>query len=153
MPWNVAKEYEQFLRIVTGHQVLMGRRSFEEFGRDLQGCHSLVLTRGRQMVPGASRFACLEDALSAAQAKPGPLFCAGGAEVYWQTIGLASGMLLSFIKGRYSGNIFFPAIIDANWRRQVVVSCEDFETVFFGRVDDILSVDVVFDVMKPAEAG
>ena len=43
------------------------------------------------------------------------MFCAGGADVYAQALPHAGAMYLSFIKGEFSGDAYFPEFDDADW--------------------------------------
>jgi dihydrofolate reductase len=115
LPWNIPEEYQQFLGHVAGHIVLIGRTSHEIFGCDLKGATSLVLSRTVSSLPGVEVFSSLESAMCAASGFPGDLFCAGGGEVYRQTIHIAQRMVLSYVKGSFQGDTFFPDFSRREW--------------------------------------
>ncbi len=43
------------------------------------------------------------------------LFSAGGAQIYRQTLPLAERMVLSYIKGEFAGNAYFPEFDESEW--------------------------------------
>ena len=67
MPWDVPKEYQQYLRFVTGNTVVMGRRTFEIFGPDLpESTTAIVVTRSKA-VGDAIVARSLEEAIAKAR--------------------------------------------------------------------------------------
>jgi dihydrofolate reductase len=115
MPWNVPEEYAQFLRFIEGQTVIIGRRSYEIYGRDLTSAHTLVITRSAQTLPGAVAVPSVDEALRMATAFNTSVFSAGGASIYAQTVPLADTMWLSYIKGQFVGDAFFPAFSAEEW--------------------------------------
>ena len=115
MPWEVPEEYAQFLRFIDGHTVIIGRRSYEIFGKGLTSAHTLVVTRSTGNLPGAVVVPSVEEALSVAGAFNNTVFSAGGASIYAQTVPLADTMYLSYIKGHFAGDAYFPAFSDREW--------------------------------------
>ena len=133
MPWNVPAEYRQFLGFIEGQTVLMGRRSWEIFGSDLTSAHNVVISRSTRQIPGATVVNSVERGLETAQGFGKTVFSAGGAGIYRQTLPLADEMYLSFIKGDYSGDAYFPEFDESRWR---VAQREDhpaFEFVIYRR--------------------
>ena len=128
MPWDVPDEYQQYLEFVRGNTVLMGRRSFEIFGADTTAAHVVVLSHRPQPARGAVVCQNLTEALDAARSFGQPIFSCGGAKVYEQTIPLASEMLLSTIKGKFTGDRCFPDFDSRDWR--VVDEREEEEYLF-----------------------
>lgn len=130
MPWDVPEEYEQYLELTRDTTVLMGRRSFEIFGGDTTAAHLVVLSRSPQPVSGATVCPNLTAALDKAASFGLPIFSCGGASVYQQTIPLASEMLLSTIKGEYTGDTHFPEFNAFEWQ---VAEERDEERYLFRR--------------------
>ncbi len=133
MPWNVPEEYQQFLRFVEGQTVIMGRRSYEIFGDDLTSAHHIVVSRSVAAVPGAVVCAGIEEAVETARSFGKTVFSAGGGSIYAQTIPLADTMYLSYIKGDFEGDTYFPDFDEAAWE---VAQREDhpaFEFIVYKR--------------------
>ena len=134
MPWNVPEEYKQFLRYVDGQVVIMGRRSFEIFGADLR--HTLIswLAVRRSEIQGARVCSTIQEAIASARALGKTVFSAGGAMIYEQTVPLASDMYLSFIKGHFTGDTYFPRFDARAWevveqRDHVECSCKGLKNL------------------------
>jgi dihydrofolate reductase len=122
MPWHVPEEYEQYLRFVSGETVIMGRRSWEIFGKDLTTTRNIVVSRSSQ-VEGALTVPSLELALARAEELGRTVFIAGGASIYAQALerDWVDEMYLSTIYGDFTGDSFFPAWDERGWevvRRQ-----------------------------------
>lgn len=132
MPWSVPQEYEQFLRFVDGQAVVMGRRSYEIFGPDLKSSTNIVVSRSAQ-IDGAVVCGSVEEAVERARATGKTVFSAGGATIYKQTLPLAEAMYLSYIKGDFSGDAYFPDFDAADWEVAERRDHEAFEFVHYRR--------------------
>jgi dihydrofolate reductase len=133
MPWSVPQEYRQFVRFVTGQTVIMGRRSWQIFGPDLTRSRNIVVSRSLSRLDGALVVDSIEAAVEAARGRDSRIFCAGGAQIYAQMLPLADELYLSFIKGDFGGDAFFPEFDETEW---LVVKREDhpaFEFVVYRR--------------------
>jgi dihydrofolate reductase len=133
MPWDVPEEYAQFLRLIDGQTVIIGRRSYEIFGAGLTSAHTLVVSRSAADPVGAVGVASVDDALRMANTFDKTVFCAGGASIYAQAVPLADTMYLSYIKGTFSGDAYFPVFGGLEWD---IVRREDhprFEFVVYQR--------------------
>ncbi|MEM7369899.1 MAG: dihydrofolate reductase [Bacteroidota bacterium] len=133
MPWNVPEEYQQYLAFVQNQTVIMGRKSYEIFGKDLLSSKNLVISRGYPDGPGYQVYSSLEQALESAKTLDRTIFVAGGASIYAQALPLADEMYLSYIKGDYEGIAYFPEFDPQNW---MIVEQRDhpqFEFVHYKR--------------------
>ena len=136
MPWDVPEEYAHFQRLIEGHTLIIGRRSYEIFGNSLTSAHNIVVSRsgGDGIVSrGASVARTIEDALRMAESFGGTLFSAGGASIYAQTLPLADTMYLSYIKGRFTGDAYFPEFSDQEWAVETREDHPRFEFVVYRR--------------------
>ena len=138
MPWNVRREYQQYLDFVRGNTVIMGRRSFEIFGPDLPlSTNAIVITR-RERVGGADVADSLETAVRRANQIGKTVFVAGGASIYELAIPVADAMYLSTIKGSFQGDTYFPQFDENDWK----LTEERDETEFlFRRYKRLLKTD------------
>ncbi len=133
MPWSVPEEYAQFLNFVRGQTVIMGRRSFDIFGKDLGDSHAVVVSRSAASVPGAEVAAGIDEAVRKAECYGTEIFSAGGASIYRQTLPLADAMYLSTIKGTFVGDTFFPEFEEQAWEVERREDHPRFEFVVFRR--------------------
>lgn len=128
MPWDVPEEYEHFLRCIEGETVIIGRRSYEIFGASLTSAFNVVVSRTAAELPRATVVASVDDAVHVAESFGRTVFSAGGASIYSQTMPFVDAMYLSFIKGAYSGDAYFPEYDEREW---VVERREDHERFEF----------------------
>jgi dihydrofolate reductase len=133
LPWHVPDESAHFLSLIEGQTVILGRKSYPAFGRNLTSAHNIVVSKSVGELPGAVIVSTIEEACSLAASFGKTVFSAGGASIYEQTLPLASHMYLSYMKGRYHGDSYFPIFDVSQWE---AVSREDhaeFEFVVFQR--------------------
>src|SRR6056297_1215222 len=81
MPWNVPEEYQHFVTSTRGQIIIIGRRSYDIFGPDLQCSDCYVVTRSQSTFPNAQTASSLEDAIDLAHQKQAgrTIYIAGGA--------------------------------------------------------------------------
>jgi dihydrofolate reductase len=116
LPWNVPEEYHHFLDTVRGHPIIMGRTSYETFGRDLEDSRMIVVSSTLDRLPGADVCPGIEPAIERAGSYGERVFSGGGASIYRQTLPLARAMHLSFVHEDPDGDAFFPEWNDEEWR-------------------------------------
>lgn len=133
MPWSVPEEYQQFLGYVEGQTVIMGRRSYEIFGPDLTSAHNIVISRSGAEQEGVVVCGSIEEATEKATSFGKTVFSAGGATIYAQTLSLAEAMYISYIKGDFSGDAYFPEFDEDEWDVVERRDHEGFEFVHYRR--------------------
>ena len=133
MPWEVPEEYAHFLRLIDGQTIIIGRRSYEIFGAGLTSAHTIVVSRSANL-PGASVVPSVEEAVRVAESFGTTVFSAGGASIYAQTMPLADMMYLSYIKGRFTGDAYFPEFNDREWAVERREHHPRFEFVVYRRI-------------------
>jgi len=115
LPWRLPEDLKHFRRLTLGNTVLMGRKTFESLGKPLEGRANWVLTRDPAFAPAGARVFRDLDAALAAQPQ-GELLVIGGAELYRQTLPLASRLELTRVHARVEGDTHFPDYDAAQWR-------------------------------------
>jgi dihydrofolate reductase len=133
MPWDIPEEYAHFLKLIDGQTIIIGRRSYEIFREGLTSAHTIVVSRSGGAIPGALIVRSIEDAVREARQFGPAVFSAGGASVYAQTIPLADAMYLSYIKGEYAGDVYFPAFNEDDWDVEKREDYPRFEFVMYRR--------------------
>ena len=115
LPWRLPEDLKHFRRLTLGNTVLMGRKTFESLGKPLEGRANWVLTRDAAFAPaGAQVFRDLDAALGAPPR--GELLVIGGAELYRQTLPLASRLELTQVHAQIEGDTHFPDYDAQQWR-------------------------------------
>ena len=116
LPWRLPEDLKHFKNLTLGHPIIMGRRTWESFGRPLPGRENIVISRRAGFeAPGASVAATLEGAIALCTGEP-VAFVIGGAEIYAAALPLADGLVLTEIDRDYEGDTHFPAWDREAWR-------------------------------------
>ncbi len=114
MPWHLPVDLKYFKSVTVGHDVIMGRKTFESIGRPLPGRRNLVISRQAGLrIDGCEVFPSLDAALAVAD--DGALVI-GGAQVYREAWGKASKIYLTRVHvtvADYDASI--PAIDPREW--------------------------------------
>ena len=134
MPWWIPEEYQQFLNFIKDQSVIMGRKTWEVFSKDLPSRRNFVISRTERNYERAVVVNSLNDALQQAQQFPEDVFIAGGASVYAQAMLVADKMYLSWIKGDFSGDAWFPEFDKQDWQVERRIDHKAFEFVVYSRI-------------------
>jgi dihydrofolate reductase len=114
LPWRLPEDLKRFKRLTLGNTVLMGRKTWDSLGRPLPERDNWVLSRDPGFAPdGARLFRSLDQALAAPCR--GELIVIGGAELYLQTLPLASRLELTEVEAEVEGDTHFPAFDPVEW--------------------------------------
>lgn len=133
LPWHIPSEYNQFLSFVKDQTVIMGRRSFEIFKKDMLPERMVVVSRTLE-TDRASVFASLQDALEYSKAFPEDVYVCGGQSIYEESIPYADYMYLSFIKGEHQGNVYFPDVDESEWSVEKKEEHDEFVFVIYRKL-------------------
>ncbi|HVO40742.1 MAG TPA: dihydrofolate reductase [Spirochaetia bacterium] len=115
LPWRLRDDLARFRRLTMGHQVVMGRKTWESLGKPLEGRRSIVLTRSAGVrFPGAETAGSREEALRMSEGED--LFVIGGAAVYELFLPVASRLLITHVDADVPGDTLFPPVRWEEWR-------------------------------------
>ena len=128
IPWRLRDDQQFFKRATMGHAMVMGRATWDTFGRPLPGRTSVVLTRNAAFeAEGALVAHDLDTALALAAAHPptdashdGVVFVIGGAAVYDAALPHAHRAFVTRVHAEVEGDVLFDAFSGegpAGWRR------------------------------------
>jgi dihydrofolate reductase len=112
LPWHLPAELRHFKALTLGHDILMGRKTYESIGKALPGRTNWVLSRSPGFAPADCKTArTLAEAQSAAGGES-PLMVIGGAEIYRLCLPSARRIHLTLVHTEIKdGDTFF-----ADWR-------------------------------------
>lgn len=115
--WHLSDDLKRFKRLTSHHCMIMGRKTFESFGKPLPNRTHIVISRqqGYSVPTGVILVHNLEDALDAAKNDPQP-FVIGGGEIYRQAMPYADKIELTRIHSSFDGDTFFPEIDPSIWK-------------------------------------
>lgn len=82
IPWHLPADMKYFKATTTGHNVIMGRKTYDSIGRPLPGRRNMVVSRQPGLrIEGCEVYATLDDAIAAADEGA---FIMGGSQIYRQ---------------------------------------------------------------------
>ncbi len=141
LPWRLKSDLQHFRTLTFGHPVLMGRKTYQSIGRPLPGRTNIVVTRDRGFcAPGVLVVPSLEAGLEAARGDAlrrgvDAIMIIGGADIYAQTMPLASRLEITRVHAQPPGDALFPPIVETEWRetarREGEASAQDEATFTF----------------------
>ena len=125
LPWHLPADLKFFKSLTTGHHIIMGRKTFESFGKPLPNRTSVVITRQKNYNPeGCVVVHSLEEALKVAFDEK-EAFIIGGAEIFKVAMPIADRIYLTRIKEIFEGDTFFPELDEEQW---LLKEKQDFES-------------------------
>lgn len=126
IPWYLPADLKHFKEITTGHTLIMGKRTFESLPNGpLPNRKNIVLTTmlTEGVVEGYFEADSIDDALELSS-NADKVFIIGGSAIYRQFMDLADSMNITWVKGEFVADTFFPEIDFSSW---VEVSREDHQ--------------------------
>lgn len=114
--WHLPADMRFFRNTTMGHTLIMGRKTFESFGKPLPGRKSIVITRQKDwQYEGVTVVHSLQDAIGTV---PGDeeVFIIGGAEVYRQAMPYCQKMYITIIHFDFEGDTYFPPVDYSQWK-------------------------------------
>jgi dihydrofolate reductase len=117
LPWRLPADLKRFRELTMGHNLIVGRKTYESIGRPLPGRTMIIVTRNKTyQAEGCIIVHSLTDALALARAKDETeAFIGGGAELYTQSLNLADRLYLTRIDTEVDADTFFPAWNEQDW--------------------------------------
>lgn len=117
LPWHLPADMRYFKTTTMGHAVILGRKTYDSFGKALPGRTNIVVTTQRDLqLADAIVVHSLADALQQAeQVETTETFVLGGAQIYRETLHLLDRVYLTRIFESFEGDAFFPALDPLEW--------------------------------------
>jgi dihydrofolate reductase len=117
LPWHVPVEYAHFLNSINNQVMVMGRKSWEVFGADVNTACNIVLSRTPAVMDRAVCVQSLKQALDLGKTYRRTIFIAGGGEIYKAALqqNCCHEMWLSTIPMHVEGEVQFPEFNPEAW--------------------------------------
>jgi dihydrofolate reductase len=113
LPWHIPADLKHFKASTMGGAMIMGRKTFESFGKPLPGRRHIVLTRDERW---RAKGAEVAPSPAKALAMAGPdAWLVGGAEIYRLLLSKCDRVELTEIHADYSGDTVMPPL-GPEWR-------------------------------------
>lgn len=118
LPWRLPNDLKFFKNTTWAMPIIMGRKTFESFGKPLPGRTNIVITRRDDwQAEGVVRVNSLEEALQAAgETDATEAFIIGGGDIFRQSFPMASNIYITRVHTQLEGDVFFPVIEEDKWQ-------------------------------------
>jgi len=120
--FHIPEDFKRVHRIISGHPLVMGRRTFESIGRVIPNNTSIIITRGDYKLPDfvktpEEKAKCfivhsLEEGIEKAKTVPGAdnIVVFGGGQIFKEALekNLVDRLYLTIVDGDFDADTFFP---------------------------------------------
>jgi dihydrofolate reductase len=133
MPRHIPADFKHFKELTTGHDIVMGRKTFESIGRPLPHRKNIVLTRDTSwsaegVESGLSPSAIIEQATKDEK----DIYIIGGSQIYSYFFPHADKVELTIVKREVEGDAYFP-IFEEDFEEVAREEHEEFDFVTYMR--------------------
>jgi dihydrofolate reductase len=117
MIWHLPNDFKRFKQLTTGHNIIMGRKTFESLPGLLPNRTHIIITHQKDyQAEGCIIVNSLDDALAACP-QDEEVFIIGGGEIYRQSMNRADKIELTRVHGiSPDADAFFPDIDPNVWK-------------------------------------
>lgn len=140
LPWKKQKaDMTMFREKTMGHNVIMGRKTYDSIGTDLKGRHQIVLTRSCFIGQGRKYCSINTSVCTDVQeviqlCKNTPTFVIGGSQVYNNFINYVNEIYLTKIHIECQGDAFFHVPSDFKEVDRLFLAADEeneFDSTFY----------------------
>ena len=116
--WHLPEDLKRFKRLTTGHNIIMGRKTFESLGRVLPNRHHVILCNDAKLNIEDENVEILDDIskLDKYINSDEENFVIGGATMYKLLMPYAKKMYITEIDKDFDGDVYFPEINKEEWK-------------------------------------
>ena len=130
IPWYIRGELKRFRDITMGHNVVMGRKTYESIGKILEGRRNIIITKNKSFkADGAIVENSYDKALKKCLGNK-DIFIIGGSTIYEVAINSCDYLYLTLINKSFSGDTYFPKYNPNKWTLINEIRNYDFENKF-----------------------
>ena len=133
LPWHIHDDAKLFKDLTSDNTVIMGRNtwlSLPDKYKPLPNRVNIIVSSTLPGQKGAIVCKTIEEAFEVARGYGNDVFCIGGAQLYAAMLPLADALHISWIKGSYDGDTYFPKIDFSLWEEQ---EAKDFDGFTYRR--------------------
>ena len=110
----LSDDLKNFKKITINKTIIMGRLTYDSIGKPLPRRNNIVLSRSLKGFKSHNLWIILIEALNESRNEE-EVFIIGGADLYSQTMNIATKLYLTTIRDEISGDKYFPDFdIDQN---------------------------------------
>jgi dihydrofolate reductase len=104
LPWDHPEDRAHFFRVIAGRAILMGRRTFEETGRPIDGSRNIVVSRALEAA-GVEVARSLDEGIALARTTDPEPIVIGGAQLLREAMLRVTHVWLTEIDERPEGDV------------------------------------------------
>ncbi|KHE71651.1 dihydrofolate reductase [Halobacillus sp. BBL2006] len=118
LPWHIPNDFKFFKDMTWGKTIIMGRKTFESFGKPLPEREHIVITSNRDYNrQGCKVVHSIEDILQLEKDQPDhEWFVIGGSVLFEKMLPYADRMYLTYIDHEFEGDTHFPQYDESEWK-------------------------------------
>lgn len=115
--WHLPNDFKRFKKLTTGHQIIMGRKTFDSLPGLLPNRSHIIISRKRNLLINECKIvSSLENAIRLAYASDPNPYIIGGGEIYKKAIKIADKLEITRVHANFDGDTFFPEIDPEIWK-------------------------------------
>ena len=118
IPWYIPEDFKHFKETTLNSTVIMGKTTWDSLPKKpLPKRNNIVLCNDNPdfEYAGIDVVSKIDDALIGAEHYGVNTFIMGGASIYRVFLPLVNKMIISFVKGDYKGDVYFPDFRLKEW--------------------------------------
>ncbi|MFT4326113.1 MAG: dihydrofolate reductase [Candidatus Woesearchaeota archaeon] len=147
LPWpRIKEDMKLFQDFRQGKTLIMGRNTWDsipEKYRPFKNSENIIVSRSIEGRPEGTYLArTLDQAEAIARVLEKDCVYMGGRSIYKHALTQADEMHISWIKGNFEGNVFFPKIDWNNWKEISTTPYDAFDYVVYERATPRLETNV-----------
>jgi dihydrofolate reductase len=114
--WHLPDDLKRFKKLTSGHNIIMGRKTFDSFPGLLPRRKHIIITRSKEN--NSSKMVVyvnsIEEAIEASKEDSNP-FVIGGGEIYKMAMDYCNKIEITRINSHFDGDTSFPVIDSNKW--------------------------------------
>lgn len=108
LPWHIPGELEQFRKLTTGNNVIMGRKTYEAIGHPLCDRKNIVVSTTMQPTEGITVVSSLKEALDVCEPDQ-DIYITGGYSIFKEALPITDVIYMTEVHTEIKdGDVFFP---------------------------------------------
>ncbi|WP_226579188.1 dihydrofolate reductase [Halobacillus litoralis] len=117
LPWHIPNDFKFFKDMTWGKTIIMGRKTFESFGKPLPEREHIVITSNQEYNrEGCTVIHSIDEILELEKNHPDKeWFVIGGSVLFAKMLSYADRMYLTYIDAEFEGDTYFPDFNENEW--------------------------------------
>lgn len=120
MIWHLPDDFKRFKKLTSGHDIILGRKTYESLDGPLPNRKHIIITRQKNYAEQVDASCCIvvesmEEAIAKTDANE-ENFVIGGGEIYKLALPLADKIELTRVHGTFEADAYFPEFDTAEWK-------------------------------------